>query len=106
MSPSPLTAKSFSREMEEATKNYDLHVVCLGKLPEDLDLEPLVDKAIETYVKRGPGLRHAVALNSFLTVILSQTDGVVPLCSIYFNLSSPYLNDARIRSTGSLPSTS
>jgi hypothetical protein len=49
-----------------------------------------VEKAIKAFESRGPGLRHGIALDRQVTVILSQTDGERPLCGIYFNLSSPY----------------
>ena len=35
-------------------------------------------------------LRHGIALDKQVTVILSQAEGDRPLCGIYFNLSSPY----------------
>ena len=41
-------------------------------------------------VDRGPHLRHGIALDRQLTIILSQTDTDRPLCGIYFNLHSPY----------------
>ena len=39
---------------------------------------------------RGPHLRHGIALDGQLTIILSQTEHERPLCGIYFNLHSPY----------------
>jgi hypothetical protein len=35
-------------------------------------------------------LRHGIALDKYMTVILSQSDGPRPFCGIYFNLHSPY----------------
>jgi hypothetical protein len=39
-------------------------------------------------------LRHGIALDKQVTVILSQGDGPRPLCGIYFNLHSPYQRNA------------
>jgi hypothetical protein len=39
-------------------------------------------------------LRNGIALDKEVTVILSQGDGVRPLCGIYFNLHSPYRKNA------------
>ena len=48
-------------------------------------------KAIDTYQDRAPGLRHGIALDNQVTLILSQVDGEEqPLCAVYFNLHSPY----------------
>jgi hypothetical protein len=49
-----------------------------------------MDKAIKIYVTRGPHLRHGIALDKQVTIILSQTEQERPLCGIYFNLHSPY----------------
>jgi hypothetical protein len=86
------TLEQFEPEIQVAAKSYDRHIVCLEKPPEDcLDsLRRLMGKAIEAYEKRGPGLRHGIALDRHLTIILSQTEGERPLCGIYFNLNSPY----------------
>jgi hypothetical protein len=67
-------------------------VVCLDKTPEDFaaSLNSLVAKAIMAYESRGEGLRHGIALDKQVTVILSQSDDARPLCGIYFNLHSPY----------------
>jgi hypothetical protein len=35
-------------------------------------------------------MRHGIALDKEVTVILSQSDHDRPLCGIYFNLHSPY----------------
>jgi len=35
-------------------------------------------------------MRHGIALDKQVTVILSQGDEPRPLCGIYFNLFSPY----------------
>jgi hypothetical protein len=87
-----VTAEMFRHEIQEAIKAYDKFIVCLDKVPDDCErsLESLMEKAIKAYENRGPHLRHGIALDRQLTIILSQTDGERPLCGIYFNLHSPY----------------
>ncbi|MBX3746836.1 MAG: hypothetical protein KF833_16120 [Verrucomicrobiae bacterium] len=87
-----MTAETFKGEIAEAMRAFDRYVVCLEKPPDDMEaaLRSLVDKAIKAFQSRGPGLRHGIALDRQVTVILSQTDTERPLCGIYFNLSSPY----------------
>lgn len=87
-----LTAKTFEKEIEEATRNYERYIVCLDKVPEDCQesLNSLIDKAIKAYNNRAPGLRHGIALDKQITIILSQAENDRPLCGIYFNLYSPY----------------
>ena len=87
-----MTVDLFQREINAALKAYDRHVVCLEKTPDEflIALNSLVTKAIKAFEERGPQLRHGIALDRQLTVILSQTDTGRPLCGIYFNLSSPY----------------
>jgi hypothetical protein len=90
-SPS-VTADTFKHEMAEALKAYDKFVVCIDKVPEDCEtsLKSLMEKAIKAYENRGPNLRHGIALDRQVTIILSQTESERPLCGIYFNLHSPY----------------
>jgi hypothetical protein len=78
--------------MAEALKAYDKFVVCIDKVPEECEtsLRSLMDKAIKAYENRGPNLRHGIALDRQVTIILSQTENDRPLCGIYFNLYSPY----------------
>jgi hypothetical protein len=87
-----VTAETFASEVAEAMKAYEKHVVCIDKTPEDFEtsLKSLLNKAIRAYESRGPELRHGIALDRQVTVILSQNDGPRPLCGIYFNLHSPY----------------
>ncbi len=87
-----LTVKPFEQELAEANKAYERFIVCIDKVPEECgeSLLSLMEKAIKAYVNRGPGLRHGIALDKFVTIILSQTDDDRPLCGIYFNLHSPY----------------
>jgi hypothetical protein len=87
-----VTVQTFKQEIAAAVRAYDRHVVCLEKTTETCEaaLYSLVEKAIRAYENRGPGLRHGIALDKHLTVILSETEGDRPLCGIYFNLRSPY----------------
>ena len=90
---SPLvTVDTFKHEIAEALKAYDKYVVCIDKVPEDCEasLKSLMEKAIKAYDNRGPTLRHGIALDKQVTIILSQTENERPLCGIYFNLYSPY----------------
>ena len=87
-----VTADTFKHEIADALKAYDKYVICIDKVPEDCEasLKSLMEKAIKAYKDRGPNLRHGIALDRQVTIILSQTDGELPLCGIYFNLHSPY----------------
>src|ERR1017187_6060799 len=91
-----MTIDTFKREIAVAVKAYDKFVVCLEKTPEDFEtsLASLMAKAIKAYENRGAGLRHGIALDNQVTIILSQGDEERPLCGIYFNLHSPYKKDA------------
>jgi hypothetical protein len=87
-----LTVVSFEPELAEAAKAFDKYVVCVDKTPDECtqSLVSLMEKAIKAYVNRAPGLRHGIALDKYITIILSQSEGERPLCGIYFNLRSPY----------------
>lgn len=87
-----VTAETFTEEIAEAMKAYDKYVICIDKTPEEFhtSLVSLLNKAIKAYESRGPQLRHGIALDRQITVILSQNDNPRPLCGIYFNLHSPY----------------
>jgi hypothetical protein len=91
-----MTIESFKREIAAAVKAYDKYIVCLDKTPQDFEtsLNSLMDKAIKAYESRGEGLRHGIALDKQVTIILSQGDEPRPLCGIYFNLHSPYQKTA------------
>ncbi|MEW6158064.1 MAG: hypothetical protein AB1813_11565 [Verrucomicrobiota bacterium] len=91
-----MTADMFKAEMAEALKAFEKYIVCLDKTPEQCasSLVSLMEKAIKAYQNRGPHLRHGIALDKQVTIILSQTDGEKPLCGIYFNLHSPYQKKA------------
>ena len=87
-----MTLETFKQEIADAVKAYDKFIVCLDKTPEDCEasLRSLMEKAIKAYENRGPNLRHGIALDRQVTIILSQTENENPLCGIYFNLHSPY----------------
>ena len=87
-----VTADTFKNEIADALQAYDKYVICIDKVPEDCEasLKSLMEKAVKAYKERGPNLRHGIALDRQVTIILSQTDGERPLCGIYFNLHSPY----------------
>ena len=91
-----MTTNDFRREIDAAVKNYDRYVICLQKTPDEFltVLESLLQKAIKAYEGRAEGMRHGIALDKEVTVILSQGDEARPLCGIYFNLHSPYKKDA------------
>ncbi len=87
-----LTAETFESELEEALKSFDRFIVCIDKTPDECrtSLISLIEKAIKAYVNREPHLRHGIALDKQITIMLSQSEKDRPLCGIYFNLSSPY----------------
>ena len=87
-----MTVNDFKREAVHAVKQYHLHVVCVKKTPDEFEaaLYSLLEKAIKAYESRPPGMRHGIALDKEITVILSQGDTETPLCGIYFNLHSPF----------------
>lgn len=91
-----MTVDTFKQEIAAALKAYEKYIVCLDKTPEDceLSLRSLIEKAIKAYENRGPHLRHGIALDKQVTIILSQTETDRPLCGIYFNLHSPYQKKA------------
>jgi hypothetical protein len=92
----PVTADTFKQEMADALKAFEKYIVCIDKVPEECEasLRSLMDKAIKAYENRGPHLRHGIALDRQVTIILSQTENERPLCGIYFNLHSPYQKKA------------
>ena len=87
-----LTAETFRAEILEAVSGFEKYILCLDKTAEECEqaLDRLVEKAIKAYESRGTNLRHGIALDKQITIILSQTENAKPLCGIYFNLSSPY----------------
>ena len=87
-----MTVENFKPELAEAVKSYNKYIICIDKTPEQFEesLVSLMQKAINAYQTRGPGLRHGIALDKQVTIILSQTEEERPFCGIYFNLHSPY----------------
>jgi hypothetical protein len=94
-----LIIETFQSEIAEALRAYDKHIVCIDKTPEECKaaLLSLMDKAMRAYLSRGPHLRHGIALDKQVTIILSQTENDRPLCGIYFNLHSPYKKKAPVK---------
>ncbi len=94
--PADMTVDTFKREIAEAVRNFDRFVVCLHKTPDEFEaaLTSLLQKAIKAYESRAAGMRHGIALDKDVTVILSQSDNERPLCGIYFNLHSPYRKES------------
>src|SRR3954451_7746623 len=92
----------FRQEMAEAIKAYDKYIICIDKTPDRFEeaLTSLMSKAIKAYENRGPNLRHGIALDKQVTIILSQTEEERPLCGIYFNLHSPYQKQAPAKTAG------
>jgi len=91
-----LQVEDFEPELQSAAKHYDKFVVCLDKTPDDFrhSLQSLMKKAISAYETRAPGMRHGIALDRHVTIMLSQSDDDRPLCGVYFNLHSPYRKTA------------
>lgn len=91
-----MTVNDFKREVAQAVKQYHLHVICVKKTPDEFEaaLESLLQKALKAYEGRPAGMRHGIALDKEVTVIISQGDTEKPLCGIYFNLHSPYKKEA------------
>ena len=91
-----VTVDTFKNEIAAAMKAFDKFIICLEKSPAEFEesLRSLIRKAIRAYETRGEGMRHGIALDGQVTVILSQGDSERPLCGIYFNLHSPYQKQA------------
>lgn len=87
-----LQAGDFQQEIDLAARSYEKFIVCIEKTPEEFlqSLQSLMVKAINAFESRAPGLRHGIALDRHITIMISESDGPRPLCGIYFNLSSPY----------------
>ena len=97
-----VTVETFQAEISEALRVYDKYVVCLDKPADECSaaLRSLMEKAINAYENRGPHLRHGIALDKHLTIILSQSESERPLCAIYFNLVTPYYRKPGRRAVG------
>ena len=92
-----VTVETYQNEIDAALKSFEKYIICIDKTPEDCanSLQSLMKKAIAAYENRGEGMRHGIALDNQVTVILSQSTGETPLCGIYFNLHSPYKKAAK-----------
>ena len=92
----PVTIDTFKKEIAASVRNYDKFIVCLEKSPEEFEacMKSLMEKAINAYNNRAEGMRHGLAIDKQVTIILSQSDTARPLCGIYFNLNSPYQKNA------------
>jgi len=90
-----MTVDTFQSEIDQAVRNYDRYIVCLHKSPEEFaaSLASLLQKAIRAFDGRAAGMRHGIALDREVTIILSQSDEDRPMCGIYFNLYTPYKRD-------------
>jgi hypothetical protein len=99
-----VTVDLFKQEIVDALKAYEKFIICIDKTPEDFEasVRSLMEKAIKAYENRGPHLRHGIALDKQLTIILSQTENERPLCGIYFNLYSPYQKKSSTRAARSV----
>ena len=87
-----LVIETFRQEIDAAMQSYDRHVVCVFKTHDDCleAIERLMLKAIKAYENRVEGMRHGIALDKEITIMLSQSEADAPLCGIYFNLHTPY----------------
>jgi hypothetical protein len=92
-----LNVESFQPEIRDARAAFEKYIVCLDKTPDQFEtsIRSLMTKAIHAYVTRAPNLRHGIALDKQVTIIISQTDAERPNCGIYFNLHTPYLKRSR-----------
>ena len=87
-----LTTETFRPEIDNAMLSYDRHVVCVFKTPDECleAIERLMIKAIKAFESRAEGMRHGIALDKEITIMLSQSSDDRPLCAVYFNLHTPY----------------
>jgi hypothetical protein len=105
-----VTVETFKKEIAAAVRRYEKYVICVDKTPDEFEaaMNSLMKKALAAYEQRGPGMRHGLALDKQVTIIISQNDGLRPLCGIYFNLHSPYQKNAlpsTVKAVGSSPVT-
>ena len=87
-----LQVEDFQDEIGTAVRHYDKFVVCVEKTPDEFlkSLQSLMGKAIHAFENRAPGLRHGIALDRHVTIMLTENNGARPLCGIYFNLHTPF----------------
>ena len=70
-----LTTETFRPEIDNAMLSYDRHVVCVFKTPDECleAIERLMIKAIKAFENRAEGMRHGIALDKEITIMLSQS---------------------------------
>ena len=70
-----LNTETFHHEINNAMLSYDRHVVCVFKTPDECleAIERLMIKAIKAYENRAEGMRHGIALDKEITIMLSQS---------------------------------
>ncbi len=85
-------AEDFQSEIGAALKSYEKYIICIDKTPDEFlkSMQSLMGKAINAFENRAEGLRHGIALDRFVTIILSDNNAERPLCGIYFNLHNPH----------------
>jgi hypothetical protein len=68
-----MKVEDFNQEIHAALAAYERYVVCIEKTPDQFleILRSLTAKAIKVYQNRAPGLKHGIALDGQLTIILS-----------------------------------
>ena len=95
-----MTVETFKPEIEKALRVYEKFIVCINKTSDEflVSVERLMKKTIDAYLNRAPDLRHGIALDNHITIIISQNDSSErPLCGIYFNLFSPYAEKVHLK---------
>jgi len=77
-----LTAETFEDEICGGVASFDKFIVCIDKTPEECRASLVsLRKSHQDLRERGPILRHGIALDCQLTIILSQTEHERPLCA-------------------------
>lgn len=93
-----MTPDDFKREIAAAVKAYDKFCIVL-ELPScdvEKNIVNLVGRAIKLYDSKDRNRTAAMSMNSCLTVQLSDAaNEPLPRCSIYFNLHSFYVEEAK-----------
>jgi hypothetical protein len=102
-----VTAETFRQEIAEAMKAYEKYIICIEKAPDEFhtSLVSLLNKALKAYESRGPQLRHGIALDRQVTVILSQSDSPRPSLWHLFQPATR-LTKSRLHPERSKPSVS
>ena len=81
--PETLATTLFAAELRAALQSYERHIVCIEQVPEEMEsaLQSLIEKAIQAFENRAPGLKHGIALNRQVTVIEEPAASVVFACA-------------------------